>query len=177
MARPPRPVLLVWLLLASISVSLLVRASLAAPRGTAFVGTFFYVDDFYNYLSSVEQAQRGELVFRSKLASPTLPPALVNLEWLVAGWLAALMGGRAVLAFRVLGLLALGAWLFAADRFLVRSGLPDPETIRGEEPRAEREPTGTRNASTARPPISCTSHPPSSRFTSAGETWARPACS
>ncbi len=48
--------------------SLLLRAWLAPPKGTAFVGTFYYVDDFYNYLSFVEQAQRGELVFQSKLA-------------------------------------------------------------------------------------------------------------
>ncbi len=41
------------------------------------------------------------------------------------------MGGRAVLAFRVLGLLALGAWLFAADRFLVRSGLPEERRLAG----------------------------------------------
>jgi hypothetical protein len=131
MTRPARPVLLVWLLLVSISGGLLLRAWLAPPKGTAFVGTFFYVDDFFNYLSMVEQAQRGELVFRSKLASPALPPGLVNLEWLLVGWLAALLGGRAVLAFRAFGLLALGAWVFATDRFLVRSGLPEDRRTAG----------------------------------------------
>ena len=71
----------------------------------------------------MEQAQRGELVFRSKLASPTLPPALVNLEWLVVGWLAALLGGRTLLAYRVFGLLALAGSSATADRWLVRCGL------------------------------------------------------
>jgi hypothetical protein len=129
MIRAARPVLLVWLLLVAISASLLLRAWLTPPKGTAFVGTFFYVDDFFNYLSSVEQAQRGELVFRSKLASPSFPPALVNLEWLAVGRLAALMGGRTILAFRVFGMLALGAWVFATDRFLVQSGLPEDRRL------------------------------------------------
>jgi len=51
--------LLVFLLLAAVSVSLALRAWLAPPKGTVFVGTFYYVDDFYNYLSYVEQAERG----------------------------------------------------------------------------------------------------------------------
>ena len=63
-----RPVLLAWLLLAAVTASLAVHARYAAPAGTEFSGTFYYADDFYNYLASVEQAQHGALVFRSKLA-------------------------------------------------------------------------------------------------------------
>jgi hypothetical protein len=119
----PRAALLVFLLLASLSAGLALRAFLAPPAGTAFVGTFFYVDDFYNYLSYVEQAARGAFLFRNKLAAPAAPAALVNLEWLTVGWLAALAGGRARLAYRVFGLLALGAFVAVVDRWLVRSGL------------------------------------------------------
>ena len=125
MTRSLRPAILVSLLLAGVSLSLLLRAWLVPPPGTAFIGTFYYTDDFFNYLTMVEQAQRGEIVFRSKLASPSLPADLVNLEWLLAGWLAALLGGRTVLAFRLFGLLAIGGWVYAADRYLLRSGLGD----------------------------------------------------
>ena len=120
-ARPP---VIIFLLLASVSVSLLLRAWLTPPRGTAFVGTFAYVDDFYNYLSMVEQAQRGALVFQSKMASPALPAALVNVEWLSVGWIAAASGGRPVLAYRLFGLIALAALVWAADRWIVRCGVP-----------------------------------------------------
>ena len=68
-----RAALLVFLLLAAVSASLALRAWLAPPKGTVFVGTFYYVDDFYNYLSYVEQAERGALVFRNKLAYPVAP--------------------------------------------------------------------------------------------------------
>ena len=124
-----RPVLLVWLLLAAVSLSLVVHARLDAPEGTVFSGTFYYADDFYNYLSSVEQAQRGALVFRSKLAPPGLPPALVNLEWLLVGWLAALLGNDPLLAYRVFGLGALLLLVWLVDRWFARSGLPSPRRL------------------------------------------------
>lgn len=119
-----RPVVLAFLLVASVQVSLAVRAHLGAPRGTVFVGTFFYVDDFYNYLSYVEQAGRGAFLFRNKLAPPDLPPALLNLEWLGVGWLSALLGGAPLLAYRLAGLASLAGLVVLADRWLLRSGLP-----------------------------------------------------
>ncbi len=118
-----RPALLVWLLLATVSTGLALRATLAAPKGTAFVGTFFYVDDFYNYLSHVEQAERGALVLRSKLAPPDAPPTLVNLEWLLVGWLAAVSGGDPLLAYRVFGLAMLAVLVALAGLYLSRCGL------------------------------------------------------
>jgi len=126
-----RPVILVFLLLAVLSVSLAVRAHQAPPPGTVFVGTFYSVDDFYNYLSYAEQAERGALVFRNKLAPPSLPPALVNLEWLAVGWLSALLGGRPILAYRLAGLFALAALVGLSDRWLARSGLPPSRRIAG----------------------------------------------
>ncbi len=126
-----RPVVLVWLLLTAITTSLLLRALWAGPAGTAFVGTFFYVDDFFNYLSFVEQAQHGVFLFRSKLVSPALPGALVNVEWLAVGWFAALLGGRAVLAYRLFGIAVLGALVMVADRWLVRCGLPVERRLSG----------------------------------------------
>ena len=126
-----RAALLVFLLLATVSASLALRASLAPPRGTVFVGTFYYVDDFYNYLGYVEQAQRGALLFRNKLADPGLPPALVNLEWLAVGWISALLGGRPLLAYRLFGFLALAGLVVGIDRWLARSGLPPGRRLAG----------------------------------------------
>ena len=126
-----RPVALTWLLLAGVSGALLVRAAVASPPGTVFVGTLYYVDDFYNYLSYVQQAEDGALVFRNKLASPDLPPALVNLEWLFVGWLSVLLGGAPLVAYRLLGLAALAGFVVAVDRWLVRGGLPPPRRLAG----------------------------------------------
>ncbi|HVO10514.1 MAG TPA: hypothetical protein VMX54_07125 [Vicinamibacteria bacterium] len=119
-----RPPALVFLLLAAVTTSLAVRAWLAPPRGRVFVGTFYYVGDFYNYLASVEQAQRGALLFRSKLAAPALPASLLNLEWLAVGWLSALLGGRPLLAYRLVGLAALLVLVALASRWLARCGVP-----------------------------------------------------
>jgi hypothetical protein len=126
-----RGVLLVFGLLAALSGSLALRAWLLPPKGTVFVGTFYYVDDFYNYLSYVEQAERGALVFRNKLADPSLPPALVNLEWLAVGRLSSLLGGRPLLAYRLFGLVALAALVLGLDHWLARSGLPPGRRLAG----------------------------------------------
>jgi hypothetical protein len=126
-----RSALLVFLLLAALSASLAARAWLLPPRGTVFVGTFYYVDDFYNYLSYVEQAERGALVFRNKLASPHLPPSLLNVEWLGVGWLSALLGGAPLFAYRLAGLAALAVQVALADRWLLRSGLPPGARLPG----------------------------------------------
>ena len=131
MGERTRSAFLVFLLLAAVSVSLALRAWLLPPKGTVFVGTFYYVDDFYNYLGYVEQAERGALVFRNKLADPALPPSLVNLEWLAVGWLSALLGGRPLLAYRLFGLAALAALVLGADRWLDRSGLPADRRLAG----------------------------------------------
>jgi hypothetical protein len=126
-----RPAVLVFLLLAAVSVSLATRAWLLAPKGTVFVGTFYYVDDFYNYLSYVEQAERGALVFRNKLADPAGAPSLVNLEWLAVGWLSALLGGSPLVAYRVFGLGALAALVLGVDRWLARCGLEASRRLAG----------------------------------------------
>jgi hypothetical protein len=126
-----RAALFVFLLLAAVSVSLALRAWLDPPRGFVFVGTFYGVDDFYNYLSYVEQAERGAFVFRNKLADPTLAPSLVNLEWLAVGRLSALLGGSPLVAYRLFGLLATAALVLGIERWLTRSGLPPERRLAG----------------------------------------------
>jgi hypothetical protein len=70
-------------------------------------------------------------VFRNKLEDPSLPPSLVNLEWLAVGWVSALLGGRPLLAYRLFGLAALAALVLGADRWLARCGLPPDRRLAG----------------------------------------------
>jgi hypothetical protein len=127
--RRALPVLLTWVVLAAVGLCVTAWAAASAPAGRVFVGTFYFVDDFYNYLSYAQQAEDGALVFRNKLASPTSAPALVNLEWLAVGWLSALLGREPILAYRLFGLLASLAFVALADRWLRRSGLAPPRRL------------------------------------------------
>jgi len=122
--RGIRPVLLAWALVAGLTTAPYLRASLAPPPGTAFLGFFYFVDDQYNYLSYAEQAERGAFLFENKLVLEEHPPLLVNLEWWLVGRLSAALGGRPFLAWRLLGLAAAFAFLLALDRWLGAAGLP-----------------------------------------------------
>jgi hypothetical protein len=126
-----RPVVLVGLLLTVLSGSLLLKASLVRPPGTVFVGTFYDRDDFYNYLSYVQQAEEGALVFGNKLAPPTARPMLVNVEWLLVGWLSRLLGGHALVAYRVFGGLAALVLVALVDRALRRAGIHPAKRLAG----------------------------------------------
>jgi hypothetical protein len=117
-------VALAWALLAGLTSVPYLRAWLAPPPGTAFLGFFYYVDDGYNYLSYVEQAERGALLFENKLAARPRPRALVNLEWWSVGRLSAALGGRPFLAYRLLGLVAALALVAGVERWLLAAGLP-----------------------------------------------------
>jgi hypothetical protein len=118
-----RPVLLAWALLSALTGGPYLRAWLAPPPGTAFLGFFYFVDDSYNYLSYVEQAERGAFLFHNKLVLEPRPPALVNLEWWLVGRVSRVLGGRPFLAFRLLGLAAGLALLAGIDRWLRAAGL------------------------------------------------------
>jgi hypothetical protein len=119
------PTLLVTLLLAGVTNAPYLRAALAPPPGSAFLGFFFWVEDMYHYLSFVEQAERGSFVFENKVLLTPHEPALVNLEWWLVGRISALVGNRPALAYRLFGLLATLALVAAADRWLRLAGLPD----------------------------------------------------
>ena len=119
-----RPVALVALLLAALSTALYVRASLSPAPGRAFVGFFWFVDDSYNYLSFVEQAEAGAALFHNKLVFEDHPAVLFNLEWWTVGALSRLFGGHPLVAYRVFGLAALVALVFGIDRWLLGAGLP-----------------------------------------------------
>jgi hypothetical protein len=117
-------VLSVWLALTTWSNLLYLRAALDPPPGRAFVGTFYWIDDFYNYASYVEQAARGQLLLRNKLADSRVGGTrLVNLEWSFLGALSWLLGRRPFLAYRVFGALASLALLAAVERWLSRLGV------------------------------------------------------
>jgi hypothetical protein len=125
-----RPVWTLWLLIgATVSLPYLL-AALHPPAGRSFAGTFHWIDDFYNYVSFVQQAEDGRLLFQNKLLLEPHAGVLVNLEWSLVGALSRLCGRRPFLAYR---LFALGAWtglLFATDRALRRGGLPPTHRTR-----------------------------------------------
>ena len=88
------------------------------------MGFFYYVDDAYNYLSFVQQAEDGALLFRNKQVVPARPATLVNLEWWTVGRMSALLGRRPALAYRLFGIGAALALILGTDRWLVAAGLP-----------------------------------------------------
>src|SRR5436189_949290 len=101
-----RPVLLAWLFASTLTALPYVRAAARPPAGRVFVGFFYYVDDAYNYLSFVQQAEDGAFLLRNKNASPPSPARLVNLEWWVVGRASAVLGRRPALAYRLFGVVA-----------------------------------------------------------------------
>jgi len=124
--RRRQPVVLAALAVLGLSLTPWAINAAYPPSGTAFVGTFYYVDDFYNYLSYAQQAEEGAFFFTNKAILTDHAPALVNLEWWMVGLLSRLMGGgRLLLAYRILGVLATLAFLLVADLWLQRLGLGD----------------------------------------------------
>jgi hypothetical protein len=124
-----RPVLFAWLLLSALTGAPYLKAWLAPPTGRTFVGVFYYDDDQYNYLSYVEQAERGALLFANKLVLTTHPRLLANLEWWLVGRLSAVLGGRPFLAYRLVWLAAAFALLLGLDRWLRAGGLPETHRL------------------------------------------------
>jgi hypothetical protein len=125
-----RPVFLAGLVVLGLSFTPWAIASAYPPAGTAFLGTFYYVDDFFNYLSYAQQAEDGAFVFINKAILTDHPPALVNLEWWLVGGLSRLMGGgHLLLAYRLFGLLAASGFLLVADRWLQRLGLGEGDRL------------------------------------------------
>jgi hypothetical protein len=124
-----RPVLACWLLVGTITTVPHLVAALAPPPGRTFAGTFHWIDDFYNYVSFVQQAEDGAFVFRNKLLLEDHPPALVNLEWWVVGGISRLLGRRPFLAYRLFSLVVLAGFLLATDRALRRLGLPSSHRL------------------------------------------------
>jgi hypothetical protein len=90
--------------------------------GARFTGAFFYQDDFYQYLSFVEQASRGRVVFANKFDPRPHRPAVVNVEWWVAGIFGRILGDSPVLGFHALRLGAIVALAAGAARLLAAAG-------------------------------------------------------
>ena len=65
-------------IVAAVSTAPYVKAQLRAPPGRVFVGAFLFVEDVYNYLGYVQQAEDGAFLFRSKLTAEPHAPALVR---------------------------------------------------------------------------------------------------
>jgi hypothetical protein len=94
-----------------------------------FTGFFFWRPDMYNYLTYVQQAEDGALLFENKLALDDSRRVLLNPEWWTVGRLSALLGRRPNLAYQILGLVGALALLAAADRWLRLAGLPDTHRL------------------------------------------------
>jgi hypothetical protein len=117
-------VLVVFVFLALLTNLPYARGWLYPPKGAEFLGAFYSMPDFYNYLSYVQQAEGGAFLFTNKLEVAPHAPALVNLEWWTVGRLSALIGRRPTVAYRLFGLAALLAFLLAVDRWLGLAGIP-----------------------------------------------------
>jgi hypothetical protein len=125
-----RPVVFAFLLVLVLTVTPYAIAALYPPAGTAFIGTFHYGDDFYNYLSYAEQAEDGAFLFQNRVLLTEHRPALVNLEWWLVGAVSRLLGGgHLLLAYRIFAVLAAFAFLLVADRWLRRLGLDDAHRL------------------------------------------------
>ena len=119
-----KPVAAAWALAAVVTSVPHLLAALDPPPGRAFAGTFHWIDDVHNYLSFAQQAEDGRVLFDNKLLLEAHAPSLVNVEWLVVGWISRACGREPFLAFRIAALLALAGLLAAGDRALERAGLP-----------------------------------------------------
>jgi hypothetical protein len=118
---PARIALVGWALLAAASFGLLLRASLEAPPEMQFPGTLAYADDFFQYLSFVEQASRGAFLFENKFDVRPHTAAFANLEWWLAGILGAGLGSP-LAGFQALRLLVLGLLVAGVARLLHDAG-------------------------------------------------------
>jgi hypothetical protein len=125
------PALLAWALVSGLCTAPYVRAALDPPRGHAFLGSFYFITDVYNYFGYVQQAADGAFLFRNKLTLEPHTPALVNLEWWAVGRLSALLGGSFVLAWRLLALAASLPFVLLVDAWLRRAGLPPTHRLPG----------------------------------------------
>jgi hypothetical protein len=112
----------VALALAAVTTAPYLVAAARPPAGAVFSGAFFYQDDFFQYLSFVEQAGRGRVVFANKFDPRPHAPAVVNVEWWAAGILARVLGDSPALGFHALRLLAIAAMTAGAARLLGAAG-------------------------------------------------------
>lgn len=125
-----RPLSLAFVLVLTLTLTPYVLAVIAPPPGMAFLGTFHYADDFYNYLSYAQQAEDGSFLLHNKVLLADHPPALINLEWWLVGQVSRLLGGgHLLLAYRIFAVLATFGFLWASDLWLRRLGLPDTHRL------------------------------------------------
>jgi hypothetical protein len=129
--RPSGPALAAWLVLSALANWPYLKAATDVPPGRAFVGFFYYIDDSYNYLSYVQQAEDGAWVFRDKMAPGDQAAAVVNVEWWLVGRLSALLGRRPALAYRLFGLAIALALVVAVDASLAARGITAARRLPG----------------------------------------------
>lgn len=107
------------------------QAAAFPPKGRWFTGFFHYQDDLYQDLSFVEQARRGEFVFRNKFDLRPQEGFLIDLEWAGAGLLAHALGLGPIGGFHALGFVAAFVFVAAAARILFASGCRSPSWALG----------------------------------------------
>jgi hypothetical protein len=101
-----------------------VAAFAQPPPGRFFTGSFAYQDDHHQYLSFVEQARRGALLFVNRFDPEPRAPVLLNPGWWLAGALARGLGLSSAAGFRVLDGLAIVLLVTGVERLLRAGGLP-----------------------------------------------------
>jgi len=119
-----------WAALAVLVLLPYALASAWPPPGSFFGGAFAFQDDFYQYLSFVEQAGRGAVLFRNKFDVTPQSPALLNVAWWTAGLLGAAAGGP-VAGLHALRALGIGLLLRGATLMLEAGGLTGRRLVWG----------------------------------------------
>jgi hypothetical protein len=126
---PSRLVVLVWALVTLATCLPYVVAQLYPPRGFAFVGFLFFVDDMYHYLSYVQQAADGAFLFKNRLLPIAHSGQLINLEWWLVGQLSTLLGQRPALAYRLFGAVLGLPFLASIEWWLRRCAVPQTHRL------------------------------------------------
>lgn len=106
-----------WPLLVALALSVVTEVPYVlgyawAPPGQVFDGFVGLSDDQNMYFSFIRQGAEGKWLFVNRLTHLDHAPALLNVQWLAAGWVMELLGGSGRWAYFVWRVAGIGALVF-----------------------------------------------------------------
>lgn len=121
---PWRFLVIVFLCVAVVTTSLPVIDWLRRPTGSSFTGySYESVGDIFFYLTLIEQAKNGALLFRNFMTPETHDPVLLNPLFLALGWVARLLHLTPLMAWHVGRVVLVFPFFLILYRFLQQIGL------------------------------------------------------